>query len=56
MIVSFKTYPWCDGGEHPCFDTKMVKLSLFVETQTRFDASCHTLCAGRMHYNDVKRF
>ena len=51
-IVSFKTYPWW-YSDTLGYDLKLVKLDLFVESQTSFDASCRTLISGKMHKNDV---
>ena len=43
-----------DDEEHGCYDFKLVKLDLFVKSQTSFDASCRTLISGKMHKNDLQ--
>ena len=55
IVSCLKTKHWWDGSEeHGCYDFKLVKLDLFVNSQTSFDASCHTLISGKMHKKDVK--
>ena len=49
IVSCFKTKQWFDGNEdHGCYDFKLVKLDLFVKSQTSFDASCRTLISGKM--------
>ena len=55
-IVGFKFKPWWEGEPHTGLDFKLVKLDLFAESQTSFNASCRTLASGQMNKNDVKRY
>ena len=55
IVSCSKTMQWWEGyNKHGCYDFKLVKLDLFVKSQTSFDASCRTLISGKMHKNNLR--